>query len=63
VFLQPYDTGNLKPRSPEPVWQRFLPNLEVRQIPGSHLTMVEADAGSTAAAIARCVEEAVPPQA
>ncbi|MBV9828682.1 MAG: alpha/beta fold hydrolase [Alphaproteobacteria bacterium] len=59
VFLQPHDKGNLKPRSPEQVWRRYLPMLEVRRIPGSHLTLVETDAASTGAAIARCVTDAL----
>jgi acetoacetyl-CoA synthetase len=56
VFLQPRDS-NLKPRSPGQVWGRFLPDLDVRQIPGSHLTAVETDAQSTAAVISRCLDE------
>ena len=57
----PEEIGNLKPNSPEPIWRRYLPNMEVRQIPGSHLTMVETDVASTAAAITRCATEALPP--
>ncbi|HEX3862864.1 MAG TPA: alpha/beta fold hydrolase [Stellaceae bacterium] len=55
VFLQPRENNNLKPRSPEQVWRRFLTDLEVRQIPGSHLTAVEGDAISTAAEVSRCL--------
>lgn len=60
VFLQPEEIGNLKPRLPEQVWGSFLPNMAVRQIPGSHLTMVETDATATAAAITRCAVEVLP---
>jgi thioesterase domain-containing protein len=58
VFLQPKQLTNLEPRAPGQVWRRFLTNFEVRRVAGSHLTMVECDAASTAAELSRCLAEA-----
>jgi thioesterase domain-containing protein len=62
VFLQPSELNNLEPRAPSRVWRRYLANFEVRQVPGSHLSIVEDDAASTAAALSRCLAEAALPK-
>jgi thioesterase domain-containing protein len=58
VFLQPEYIPNLEPRSPHRVWSKFLSNLEIRRVPGSHLGMLEEGATSAAAEISRCLTEA-----
>lgn len=58
VFVQPAEINNLEPRVPGQVWGRLLKHLEVRRAAGSHLTMVEADAASTAAELSVCLAEA-----
>jgi acetoacetyl-CoA synthetase len=55
VFLQPEETPGLEPRKPRQVWRRFLADLEVRRVPGSHLKMVEEGAAATAAEIDRLI--------
>jgi thioesterase domain-containing protein len=57
VFLQPTDIPNLEPRSPRRVWGKFLPDLAIRQVPGSHLSMVDEGAAATAAEICRCLAD------
>jgi acetoacetyl-CoA synthetase len=59
VFLQPEHIPNLEPRSPREVWDKFLTDLVVRRVPGSHLGMVDEGAAATAAEIGRCVAEAL----
>jgi len=55
VFLQPTDIPNLEPRSPRRVWGKFLTDLTIRQVPGSHLGIVDEGASATAAEICRCL--------
>ena len=50
VFIQPEETPGLEPRKPRQIWGRFLSDLEIRRVPGSHLKMVE-EAAATAAEI------------
>jgi acetoacetyl-CoA synthetase len=59
VFLQPEHVPNLEPRSPSVVWNKFLGDLAVRRVPGSHLGMVDEGAAATGAEIARCVADAL----
>jgi acetoacetyl-CoA synthetase len=59
VFLQPAETPGLEPRKPRQVWGRFLSDLEIRRVPGSHLRMVEDGAAGTAAEISRCIAKAL----
>ena len=53
LFVQPQEVPNLEPRSPTLVWRRFLSDLEIRRVPGSHLGMVD----DGAAAIGECLSE------
>jgi thioesterase domain-containing protein len=55
VFLQPTFIPNLEPRSPRRVWGKFLSNLAVHRVPGSHLSMVDEGAAATASEICRCL--------
>jgi acetoacetyl-CoA synthetase len=57
VFLQPEFVPNLEPRAPRRVWGRFLPNLAIRRVPGSHLGMLDEGAMAAAAEISRCLDE------
>ena len=58
VFLQPALVPNLEPRAPAKVWRRFLPALEIRRVPGSHLGMLEPAAAAAAGAeIGRCLDD------
>ena len=54
----PVFTGNLEPRAPQRVWRQFLSDLVIRQVPGSHLGMIDEGASAAAAEISRCVAEA-----
>jgi acetoacetyl-CoA synthetase len=58
VFLQPEETPGLEPRQPRQVWGRFLSDLVIRRVPGSHLKMVDEGAAATAAEIGRCIATA-----
>lgn len=58
VFMQPMSIANLEPRAPQRVWGKFLSNLVVRRVPGSHLGMLDEGAAATAAEISRCVAAA-----
>jgi acetoacetyl-CoA synthetase len=58
VFLQPEETPGLEPRKPRQVWGRFLGDLVIRRVPGSHLKMVDEGAAVTAAEIGPCVAAA-----
>jgi len=58
VFVQPDEVPNLEPRDPAQVWRRFLSDLEVRRVPGSHMVMVETGAAETAAEISQCLAHA-----
>lgn len=61
VFVQPREVPNLEPRAPAQVWRRFLPDFEVRRVPGSHRTMVEPEfAAATARVIGECLTRSVP---
>jgi thioesterase domain-containing protein len=51
----------LEPRKPHQVWGRFLRDLQIRRVPGSHLRMVEEGAAATAAEIDRSVAEVLRP--
>jgi len=55
VFLQPAETPGLEPRKPRQVWGRFLSDLAIRRVPGSHLKMVEEGASGTAAEISQSI--------
>jgi len=55
VFVQPNEIPNLEPKLPHQVWRKWLSDLDVDRVSGSHLTMVEADAAATAAAVAERV--------
>ena len=57
VFMQPEFVPNLEPRAPRRVWGRFLSDLTIRRVPGSHLGMLDEGAIGAAAAISRCLEE------
>jgi acetoacetyl-CoA synthetase len=59
VFLQPEETPGLEPRKPRQVWGRFLGDLVVRRVPGSHLKMVDEGAAATAAEIGRNIAAAL----
>jgi len=59
VFLQPEILPNLEPRSPRRVWGRYLSDLAIRRVPGSHLGMVDDGATATAAEIGRCIAAAL----
>jgi acetoacetyl-CoA synthetase len=58
VFLQPEETPGLEPRKPRQVWGKFLSDLAICRVPGSHLRMVEEGAAATAAEIDQCIAEA-----
>jgi acetoacetyl-CoA synthetase len=58
VFLQPEFVPNLEPRAPRRVWGKFLVDLTVRRVPGSHLGLLDEGATATAAEIGRCLGEA-----
>ena len=60
VFIQPSEIPDLEPRLPGRVWSRFLPDMEVHQVPGSHLGMVEAGAAVTAKVIGERLVQALP---
>jgi acetoacetyl-CoA synthetase len=55
VFVQPDEVPNLEPWAPAQVWRKFLTDLEVRKVPGSHLGMLEAGAAAVAAQISDCL--------
>jgi acetoacetyl-CoA synthetase len=55
VFVQPEEVPNLEPWAPAQVWQKFLTDLEVRKVPGSHLGMLESGATAIAAEISDCL--------
>lgn len=57
VFMQPEFIPNLEPRAPRRVWGRFLSDLAIRRVPGSHLGMLDEGAASAAAEISRCLAE------
>jgi thioesterase domain-containing protein len=59
VFVQPEKILDLEPRSPTRVWGRFLSDLEVRRVPGSHLSMVDDTAAAVAAVLGACLQTAV----
>jgi acetoacetyl-CoA synthetase len=59
VFLQPEETPGLEPRKPRQVWGKFLDDLTICRVPGSHLRMVEEGAAATAAEIDQCIVEAL----
>ncbi|HXP03530.1 MAG TPA: thioesterase domain-containing protein [Stellaceae bacterium] len=59
VFMQPEETPGLEPRKPRQVWGRFLDDLQIRHVPGSHLKMVEEGAAATTAEIDQCIAEAL----
>ena len=56
VFLQPEYVPNLEPRAPHKVWGRFLADLTIRRVPGSHLGLVDEGAAATAAEIGRSLD-------
>lgn len=58
VFVQPKEVPGLEPRAPARVWRRFLGDLEIRRVAGSHLGMLETNAASVAAAIGDCLARA-----
>jgi acetoacetyl-CoA synthetase len=59
VFIQPEFVPNLEPRAPRRVWGRFLSDLAIRRVPGSHLGMLDEGAVAAAAEISRCLDEAL----
>ena len=59
VFLQPEETYGLEPRQPRQVWGKFLAQLTIRRVPGSHLKMVDEGAVDTANEIGRLVSAAL----
>jgi len=59
VFIQPEFVPNLEPRAPHRVWDRFLSDLAIRRVPGSHLGMLDEGAIAAAAEISRCLDEAL----
>jgi acetoacetyl-CoA synthetase len=58
VFLQPAYIPNLEPRAPHRVWGKFLSDLVIRRVPGSHLGMLDEGAAAVAAEISQCLVEA-----
>jgi thioesterase domain-containing protein len=58
LYVLPTELENLQPSSPRRMWRRYLPALEVRRVPGSHMGMVDDGAEGVAAAIAGPLEEA-----
>ena len=59
LYLQPLQLDKLHARSPRRMWRKYLPELEVRRVSGSHMGMVEDDAGGVAAAIAEPLQQAL----
>jgi acetoacetyl-CoA synthetase len=59
VFIQPEFGPNLEPRAPRRVWGRFLSDLVIRRVPGSHLGMLDEGAVAAAVEISRCLDEAL----
>ena len=58
VFVQPEYVPNLEPRAPQRVWDKFLSDLVIRRVPGSHLGMLDEGAVAAAVEISRCLAEA-----
>jgi thioesterase domain-containing protein len=48
VFIVTAEKNTLDPETPHSVWRKYLSNLEVRRVTGSHLTMIGDDAANTA---------------
>jgi len=60
VFVQPEEIPKLTPRVPAQVWGKFLTDLEICRVPGSHLAMLETYAATVASEISRCLARALP---
>jgi thioesterase domain-containing protein len=58
LYVQPIELENLQPSSPRRMWRKYLPALELRRVPGSHMGMVEDGAPGVAAAIAEPLQQA-----
>jgi len=58
VFMQPEEVPGLEPRTPQEVWGKYLSDLVIRRVPGSHLRMLEEGAAGTAAEISQCLAAA-----
>jgi len=58
IFIQPEYVPNLEPQDPQLVWGRFLSDLTIRRVPGSHLGMLDEGVAGAAAEISRCLTEA-----
>jgi thioesterase domain-containing protein len=56
VFVETLEKSTFDPRNPLWIWQKYLGNIEVRRVPGSHSTMIEADAQGTAKEISGLIE-------
>ncbi len=59
VLVQPELVPPLMPRESATVWRKFLTDLDVCRVPGSHLDMVEAGAADTAAPISERLTQAL----
>jgi thioesterase domain-containing protein len=62
LYVLPAELENLQPSSPSRMWRRYLPALEVRRVPGSHMGMVDDGAQGVAAAIAEPLQQAAAPR-
>ena len=59
VFVQPEGVANLEPRQPRRVWGRFLDDMTIRRVPGSHFGMLEEGAEAAGQEISRCLADAI----
>jgi thioesterase domain-containing protein len=56
--MQPEEVPGLEPRAPRKVWEKYLSDLVIRRVPGSHLRMLEEGAAGTAAELSQCLDPA-----
>jgi acetoacetyl-CoA synthetase len=62
LYVQPRLLDRFHARWPRRMWRLYLPALEVRRVPGSHMGMVEDEADGVAAAIAEPLQQTTMPQ-
>jgi acetoacetyl-CoA synthetase len=58
VLVAPLEKQRLDPESPARAWRKFLINVEVRSVPGSHSNMIDANAATTATEISSLIARA-----
>jgi thioesterase domain-containing protein len=56
VLVAPLEKETLDPETPERIWQKFLTDLEVHSVPGSHLSLLDVHAVTTAEKISTLIE-------